>query len=222
MKHPIPSKYDSALAVIFELQMPIEVRCYREIIWQFINRLQTQPGKQMYEWLRVPPHEDKLKSFNTASQDCKVRLVSSTKSLSQTHYSCPPSVGSTPLEDFLFENSLKVEISSTAPIDFKDECRILTPQLDHPDYKQLQFIIDNTQFMQNHVIAHLADCPTRLKPTQFVEFGSFRSGHRLQWWNLLIILEMDSLSISEESVAILIIHSLLQYGPLVSDSGTLT
>ncbi|CAF4255835.1 unnamed protein product [Rotaria sp. Silwood2] len=48
---------------------------------------------------------------------------------------------------------------------------------------------------------------------QFVEFGSFRSGHRLQWWNLLTILEMDSLPIHEESVAILIMHALLQLGP---------
>jgi hypothetical protein len=56
-----------------------------------------------------------------------------------------------------------------------------------------------------------------MRPTQFVEFGSFRSGHRLQWWNLLTILEMDSLSIAEESVAILIIHSILQYGPFDSE-----
>ena len=31
-------KHQSALAVIFELQMPIEIRFYRDILWIFINR----------------------------------------------------------------------------------------------------------------------------------------------------------------------------------------
>ncbi|CAF4139451.1 unnamed protein product, partial [Rotaria sordida] len=40
---PIPTRQESALAVIFGLQMPIEIRCYREILWQFINRPNPQP-----------------------------------------------------------------------------------------------------------------------------------------------------------------------------------
>ncbi|CAF4224634.1 unnamed protein product, partial [Rotaria magnacalcarata] len=59
-----------------------------------------------------------------------------------------------------------------------------------------------TELMQNRAVAELSKCPERTKPTQFVEFGSFRPGHRLQWWNLLVVLEMDSLPIAEESVAI--------------------
>ena len=61
----------------------------------------------------------------------------------------------------------------------------------------------------------------KLKQNQFIEFGSFRSGHRLQWWNLLTILEMDSLSLNEESVAVLIIHTILQYGPLTENPDVL-
>ena len=217
---PMPLRCESALAVIFELQMPIEIRCYREIIWEFINRTQTQPGNHMYEWLNVSPHDTKLKPYNTGPRNCKVKLVSSTKSVTQSHYSFPPSIGSSSLENFLFENTLQVQISPIQPIKFSDECRILTPQLGQVGYNCLQFTINSTAFLQNHVIAKLSDCPPKIKPTQFVEFGSFRSGHHLQWWNLLTILEMDSLSIAEESVAILIIHSLLQYGPLRSDSRT--
>ncbi|CAF1308827.1 unnamed protein product [Adineta steineri] len=217
---PMPLKCESALAVIFELQMPIEIRCYREILWQFINRAQTKPGRSMYEWLNISPHDNKLEWFNIAPKNCQVQLVSPTKSITQTHYSSPPSIQSTPVGDFLFENSLTVEISPVNPIEFEDECCILTPQLDHPDYEQLKFTLNTTEFIQNHVIAQLSDCSARLKPSQFVEFGSFRSGHRLQWWNLLTILEMDSLSIAEESVAILIIHSILQHGPLTADNST--
>ncbi|CAF1334201.1 unnamed protein product [Rotaria sordida] len=218
---PLPLKQERALAVIFELQMPIEIRNYRDIIWQFANRPNPHPQHNMYEWLSVPPHASKLGPYYTGPNNTKVKLVSPTKSVTQTHYSSP-SIASASVNDFLYENSLQVQISSTKPISFEDECRILTPQLDHSDYKQLQFTVNTTQFVQNHVIAKLSDCPPRLKSTQFVEFGSFRSGHRLQWWNLLTIFEMDSLSIAEESVVILIIHSILQYGPLTADSRILS
>ncbi|CAF3462404.1 unnamed protein product [Rotaria socialis] len=213
---PLPSDCTDALAVIFELQMPIEIRCYRDIIWQFINRPKPNLNHQMYEWLSVPPHASKLGPFYTGPKNNKVKLLSSTKSITQTHYSSP-SIAFASVSDFLYESSLKIQISPTSTIAIKDECLALTPQLDHPGFKQLQFTINNTQFVQNHVIAKLCQCSARVKPTQFVEFGSFRSGHRLQWWNLLAMLELDSLSIAEESVAILIIHSILQYGPLTMD-----
>ncbi|CAF1097430.1 unnamed protein product [Adineta steineri] len=212
---PMPSAQESALAVIFELQMPIEIRCYRDILWQFVNRPNPNPSHNMYKWLTVPPHKGKLGPFYSGPDKCKVELVSSTKSITQSHYSNPSIVSS--VERFLFENSLKVAIPPTKPSKLEDECRILTFQLDHPHYKQLQFTLDTTQFVQNDVIAQLSHCPPQMKPTQFVEFGSFRSGHRLQWWNLLTIFEMDSLSIGEESVAILIIHSILQNGPLTTN-----
>ncbi|CAF5096967.1 unnamed protein product, partial [Rotaria sp. Silwood1] len=103
----------------------------------------------------------------------------------------------------------------------QDECRTLTPELTDSNYKDLQFSIDNTEFTQNRVIAELSKCSLKLKSTEFVEFGSFRSGHRLQWWNLLSILELDSLSMDEESVVILITHALLQYGPVTKDPKSL-
>ncbi|CAF0949279.1 unnamed protein product [Adineta steineri] len=214
---PIPSRRESALAVIFELQMPIEIRCYRDILWQFINRPTLVPSNHMHEWLSISPHCGKLSIYNTGSYNRKVKLVSSTKSISQTHYFAPRSVSSTPLEDFLLENSLHVQISPTKPSTFQDECLTLTPQLTDANYRLLQFSVDSTKFVQNHVIAQLSNCSVSMKPSQFVEFGSFRSGHRLQWWNLLSIIELDSLPMNEESVAILITHSLWQYGPMTND-----
>ncbi|CAF3595516.1 unnamed protein product [Rotaria sp. Silwood1] len=218
---PLPSKHESALAVIFELQMPIEIRSYRDVIWQFLNRPKPHPEHHMYEWLSVPPHKDKLGPFYINSNHCKVKLVSSTKSVTQSHYSYPPFIGSASIESFLYENSLEVQISPPKAIEFDDECHILTPQFGHPGYKPLQFTINTTEFVQNHVIAKLSDCSVRMKPTQFLEFGSFRSGHRLQWWNLLALFEMDSLPIAEESVTMLIMHSILQYGPRTMDGSSI-
>ena len=59
-------------------------------------------------------------------------------------------------------------------------CQV-TFQLTDPDFLNLEFTMDSTRFVQNEVIAQLSQCSTRLKPRQFIEFGSFRSGHRLQW-----------------------------------------
>ncbi|CAF1517423.1 unnamed protein product [Adineta ricciae] len=213
-ENPMPVQRESALAVIFELQMPSEIRCYREVLWQFVNRSKRNRKNKMHEWLSVLPHETKLEPFYKGPDDCKVNLVSSTTSVTKNYSSHPPRVGSTAVEGFLFENSLEVRISPTQPIEFKEEHHMLTPQLNHSDYKRLQFAINSTGFIQNDVIAKLSNCSLEIQPKEFVEFGSFRSGHRLQWWNLLAALETDSLSIAEESVAILITHSILQYGPV--------
>ena len=218
---PIPSDHSGALAVVFELQTPVEIRCFREIVWQFINRRSSCSQNTMFEWLKVPPHADKLTKFYSGSVTHKVKLVSSTKSITQTHYATPPSFMSTPIEDFLCENSLKVQLSPTRSIEFQEECDILTPQLDHPGYTHLQLALKNTEFVQNRVIANLSECPQWMRPMQHVEFGSFRSGHRLQWWNLLSVLEMQSIAIGEESVAILITHALCQYGPVTTDINSL-
>ena len=215
-ENPIPSQQANALAVIFELRMPIEIRCYRDILWQFINRSQNSTNERMYEWLRTSPHSCKLTPLYTGPNNCKVKLVSRTTSITQSHENSPH-IGWTQVDDFLYENSLDVRISPTRELLFETECRMLTPQLDHPDYKHLQYSLQSTEFIQNRVIADLSQISSKLKPKQFIEFGSFRSGHRLQWWNLLSILEIDSLSLNEESIALLIVHSILQYGPVMEN-----
>ena len=214
---PIPSNEQSALAVVFELQMPTEFRCYREILWQIVNRPNPNPTICRYEWLAVSPYQYKLGKFFTGPGNCKVKLVSHRGSLTQSHYSRSLPVGSTSLERYLHENNLDVAISPTKPTELSNECRTLTPQLDHANYKQLQFTMNSTQFEQNRAIAQSIQCPLGLKTTEFVEFGSFRSGHRLQWWNLLSALELDSLSFDNESVVLLIIHSLIQNGPTTNE-----
>ena len=56
-------KHQSALALIFEFQMPIEIRSYRDILWIFINRPESVPSNNLNEWLRIDPHKDTLKSY---------------------------------------------------------------------------------------------------------------------------------------------------------------
>ncbi|CAF4475702.1 unnamed protein product, partial [Rotaria socialis] len=221
-EYPLPSKREGELAVIFELQMPTEIRCYRDVIWQFVNRLQSKLPQSENFWMNTNPHGTKLQPFRTAPDKYKVKLVYNNRSSPNSLGFAGPSIKNTSIASFFCENTLQVQISSINSIAPDKECQILTPKLNHPDYKELQFTINSTKFVQNSVIAMLCTCPRDLKPTQFVEFGSFRSGHRLQWWNLLTIFEMDSLSITEESVAILIVHSILQNGPIEKGSDRLS
>ncbi|CAF4009337.1 unnamed protein product, partial [Rotaria sordida] len=167
------------------------------------------------------PHSTKLQPFYKGPYHSKVKLVSTVKSISESHYSGARNVINTPLEEYIYKSALWVEISPTKTIEFSEECRILTTELTDPNYEKLKFSIDNTKFVQNCVIAELSKCSQELTVAEFIEFGSFRSGHRLQWWNLLSILESDSLSMDEESVAILITHALLQYGPVTDDPTSL-
>ncbi|CAF1509560.1 unnamed protein product [Adineta ricciae] len=143
---------DSALAVIFEPQMPSEIRCYRELFWQFLNRPKLNPSSMIHRWLNASPHGTKLSPYYHGPE----------KWLAQQ-----------PLKVFLFENRLEVRISPTQPIEIEKEHRMLTPQLNHSDYKQLQFAIDSTGFIENDVIAKLSDCSLEIQSKEFVEFGSF-------------------------------------------------
>ncbi|CAF1128844.1 unnamed protein product [Adineta ricciae] len=213
---PIPEADVDAQAVIFELQMPIEIRSYRDVLWQFINRRKLQPNNQMQEWLNSRSHSHKLSLYDTGPSVRRVKLLSNRTS--ETEYNYTRKVSCASVDDFIFENSLTVNISPTLSIKLDDEQRVLTPQLTHPDYKQLQFTLDTTDDVQNKVIAKLFTCSPHFKSTQFIEYGSFRSGHRLQWRNLLAVLETDSLPIGDESVAILILHSILQCGPITKYS----
>ncbi|CAF4500759.1 unnamed protein product [Rotaria sp. Silwood2] len=144
---PLPSNRDSAFAVIFELQMPIEIRSYHDIVWQFWNRPKPHSKHQIYEWFSVSPHQNKLGSFYTGPKNCKMKLVSVTKSVTKTHYSCPSSLSSASIENFRYDNSLSIQILPTNLIGFNNECCILTPQLNRPEYKQLQFTINTTEFV---------------------------------------------------------------------------
>ncbi|CAF1396340.1 unnamed protein product [Adineta ricciae] len=220
---PIPENEKSALAVVFELQMPIEFRCYREILWQFVSRLNSNASSHlMHEWLNSRPHSSKLSKFLTDRSNWKVKLVSSWKSFSETHYSRQFSSW-TSVDEFLQPNHLQVRINRAESTTFENECRILTAQLEDPNYKLLQFTIDKTcPLKQNKVITESVRCPLALRSTEFIEFGSFRLGHRLQWWHLLSALELDSLSFDEESVLLLITHSITQHGPVTNDTSHLS
>ena len=105
---PIPSKQESALAVMFQLRMPIEIRYYRDIIWKFNNRSQLQSSTPMYQWLTTIPHSTKLEPLFTGPTHCKVKLVSSKNSITQSQRSIP-SIASASIEQFLYENSLDVQ-----------------------------------------------------------------------------------------------------------------
>ncbi|CAF1448881.1 unnamed protein product, partial [Rotaria sordida] len=88
------------------------------------------------------------KPFFTGLNDYEVKLVSSKNFMTQ-NYKREPLIASASIDDFLYENNSQVELSLVRPPSFHDEWRMLTPQLNHFDYKHLQHSVESTQFVQN-------------------------------------------------------------------------
>ena len=77
-------------------------------------------------------------------------------------------------------------------------------------YKSLQFSVSATTHTSNEIIASQDSCSTTITLHDYEAFGHLRSGHRLQWRNMLKELRRDVLSISHEDVHILFLQAMWQ------------
>jgi len=84
-------------------------------------------------------------------------------------------------------------------------------KVSHP-YDNLKFAINDSSHKENKVYAEQINCPKELRQIEFVSFGSFRSGHRLQMRNLLYSLITKNISFNNMSVSSLICQSLWEIG----------
>lgn len=95
-----------------------------------------------------------------------------------------------------------IQITPFQSISLDEQINVLITDIDHPYYQYFQYTIKSTDFIPNKVIIDLfnreEDDQQLIKET--IQFGSFRSEHRLQWWNLLTILQLNSLSLNEQHV----------------------
>ncbi|KAI5778711.1 hypothetical protein EDC01DRAFT_673091 [Geopyxis carbonaria] len=81
-------------------------------------------------------------------------------------------------------------------------------------YKALQNNYLGTSHTSNQILANQWRCPSEITLHEFYAFGSLRAGHRLQWSNIARELRVRCLSFGEIPVAMLIIQSILQSGPM--------
>ena len=77
-------------------------------------------------------------------------------------------------------------------------------------YKSLQSSVSATSHTSNQIIASQDTCSTTITLHDYEAFGHLRSGHKLQWRNMLKELRRGVLSVSHEDVHILFLQAMWQ------------
>ena len=208
-ERPLPEKAHLQNALVFELATPTELSVLRDAL-HVLNK--DVLGMQLYSmgkrgiWLDyeplkpyIDPKSRKYKKLTT--------LCSTTKLFSVLHYSSLHISAS--IKDFIKPNGFNVHLmeaegdsSASTACHLSSESKIssLVHTVEGP-YKCLQWTIISTTHDENEVLARQAQCPPELSLAEFKAFGSLRAGHLLQIRNISRVLEMQTLSVFQPSVA---------------------
>ena len=212
---PLPENKNLENAVVFELIIPQRV-CYlrdalhllRTKIFGLTNKLQTDFHGTWIKYEAISKHSIKIQRH--------VTFGSNTKLFSHSHYKKAPK---NPDSHFLKPNGFSVFYSDKHQIfsyDTKTTYENLCIfQATHP-YNNLQWTIAGTSHTENQVLASQSKCPQELTIREYIKYGCFRAGHRLQMTNLLDAIETRSLSFKHSAVFALLAQTLWQVGPLNS------
>jgi len=153
-----------------------------------------------------------------------VKLGSSTKSCLVAHHSRGGFHPDTDIDEFIVPNGYNCKYyydddPSAPSIPFPGSVKKFCTFQVNPNspYCNLQFAVNGTSHTQNQVLAQQIKCPAELSLSEFIEFGSLRAGHHLQWHNIHRAIVQGSLSLETESVFSLICQTVWQAGQL---SGT--
>ena len=92
--------------------------------------------------------------------------------------------------------------------------KLLTMKIDpRGPYRSLQPVVSSTTFTSNAVIASQSVCSESVTLHDHEAFGHIRTGHKLQWRNMLRELRRGVLNISHEDVYLLFLQAMWQAGP---------
>ena len=80
-------------------------------------------------------------------------------------------------------------------------------------YHSLQSAVSSTNFTSNDVIASQETCSESITLHDYEAFGHVRTGHKLQWRNMLRELRRGILNISHQDVYLLFLQAMWQAGP---------
>jgi hypothetical protein len=219
IEEPLPNSPQQARAIIFELNCPRPFAIWRDAV---VALLEHDGGQQSANQELYPLSKyDPLRSFfDEAYPGQRVRMASSAKSISASHYGNPVPV---PKSDsqvilgcagkfslYLSGGNQNVWIKKLSHPSYSKECTLQT----EGSYQKLQKYLDSTTHLPNHVIASQDQCPTELSIDEYITFGHIRAGNRLQWRNILRALRSQLLSFSEPSVYSLILQAIWQAGQM--------
>ncbi|KIJ45852.1 hypothetical protein M422DRAFT_206518 [Sphaerobolus stellatus SS14] len=209
---PLPEDEILAAAIVFELAGPVIFRTWRDVTW-FIARMYCDPNT--IDESHVRPMSI-LSSYSELIRHCNVQdwqrvtIASISKSFLDTHYGhitipCPSESVIKPnaLTYRLYDCKTKewLEDNPFPVIDILGRC---TPKSPASLYKALWWTIYHTDHKPNQVIARQSECPTEISYHEWGSFGELRSGHRLQWRNIMLALHKGTLTFADPAVYLLV------------------
>ncbi|KAJ6635827.1 hypothetical protein Bhyg_14413, partial [Pseudolycoriella hygida] len=218
---PLPECVDQQNAIVFELRIPIEIACLRDVLHEVLLLLNEVPKKtRIFEkWIQCST----LEEFNQ-SESKRVFLGTSIKGTPVGRTRTRGVHPDQPFESCMVENDRnclfygKIEegthrIPNATKNQSPSKRGSLCVEPGSP-YESLQWTIIGTEHTQNQVIASQFLCPQNLTICEYKNFGSLRAdGHRLQLRKLYAMLETESLSFETQSVLALITQTIWEVGP---------
>ncbi|PVF94399.1 hypothetical protein CPB86DRAFT_818034 [Serendipita vermifera] len=219
IEEPLPKNPEQARAIIFELNCPKPFAIWRDTVVSLLE-YGTTNQEAIQELHPLSKYDPLQEFFEEAYPGQRVRMASSAKSVSASHYGNPVPLPKSHTQVilncagkfslFLSGSGQNRWIKKLSHPDFAKECTLQV----EGSYQSLQKYLDATSHSPNQVIASQHLCPTELSIDEYIAFGHIRAGNRLQWRNILRALRSQHLSFSEASVYFLILQAIWQAGQM--------
>ncbi|EIW76857.1 hypothetical protein CONPUDRAFT_130199 [Coniophora puteana RWD-64-598 SS2] len=232
-ERPLPSNETQAKSAVFEIACPTSFSAWRDATYHLLSDVfnpsaSSENSGRWYGFLD-PFHSSRYQPLchyaKAPLNSCRrVTMGSTTKSFLQTHYKNGYLAlhGFPGTSDVIVNNGLRFELLDTS-MDVPTASRIvslaLTNSCTYPLpqglYSNLAYSLRGTTHSSNEVVAKQSECHKELSIHEYCEYGSIRSGERLQWMNILRVLRSRALNFRQEEVYTLGVQAALQVGPYV-------
>jgi Family of unknown function (DUF6606) len=206
---PLPEDDILSQLVVFELQVPKPVAVWRDISYHLARHYSPDTPNKAPSPTPVLSNYDALQNYISPSLlSPHVSIASRTKSFLVSHYrECRfPCL----TDEVVKPNGLRYELYDIAegawiPSKFpnmaiRGKC---TPAFSSGPYDSLAWAGIGTDHTSNMVIAQQSQCPARLSYHEWDAFGHIRSGHRLQWRNMMLELNNGTVALGDPAVHLL-------------------
>lgn len=203
----LPEDEDHQNAIVFELNIPKEIACLRDLLYDFAEFCHGEAEPiEIKELLS----NSKLAEYNKSISQCvelgstkkrKVRNISVEKCtldtlISTSGFNCVY---------YGYHGTKRRTLTFPSADLIKNIC---TLKAQH-EYAGLQWALQGTQHTENQVLATQSKCGTDLTLSEYKSFGSLRAdGHRLQMRKLYAMIETEALSFEKEDVLALVMQTL--------------
>ncbi|KAG6811341.1 hypothetical protein H0H92_007886 [Tricholoma furcatifolium] len=224
---PLPSDTLYAQATVFELQCPPVFQAWRTITYTILSDHCRLPKYERSDRMAIS-----LAGHSPLTRYCKeqsrITYASSTRPFVEAHYSTQAIAHvfddlssilvNCGLRFSLFDygQSSWIHTPSTSECSIEPLCNFTI--LPSSPYYSLEYAVKGTMHSANKPLADQADAHPDLSVHEHIAFGTLRSGHQIQWLNIVRSLRERILSFDRFEVHLLIAEAAQQTG-WIKDAG---